>query len=232
MSRVAEHTARGPLLVDVVELTPTLRDDAVRVLAEAFLDDPAWVAIGPDRKPARLRLLLGYYEVLTGEALRWGGPHYCAVSDREVVGVALTYAEGAQFPPPRATLREAPPFIRSGPGPGLRAAYVDYVMKRAHPRDEHLLLWYLAAHPDFQRRGVGRALLLKVLGEAEDRGLPIYLDTTRLENVSYYESYGFRSTGEARLPRRARVWFMRREHRRAASAPDLEEHGNIHGRRG
>jgi ribosomal protein S18 acetylase RimI-like enzyme len=204
---------REPATVEVAELTPHMRRHAVRVLADAFLHDPAWVAIGPRSATARWRLLQRYYEIVVGEALRWGGPHWCALRNGTVVGVALTYADGTRFPAPYATLREAPPFLLAGPGPGLRAAYVDHVMKRAHPRHAHLLLWYLAAHPDFQHQGVGRALLQRVIAEAERRELPIYLDTTKPENSAYYMSFGFRQTGDARLPRDARVWFMYRDNK-------------------
>ena len=125
-----------------------------------------------------------------------------------VAGVALTYADGLRFAPPRATLREALAFLPAGPGPSLRGAYVDFVMKRAHPRDAHVLLWYLAARPDIQRQGVGRALLDRVRAGAQRSGLPIYLDTTKFENVDYYRSHGYSKIGEARLLRGARVWFM------------------------
>ncbi len=204
---------REPARIEVAELTPPLRRDAVRVLADAFLHDPAWVAIGPRRTAVRARLLQRYYEIVVGEALRWGGPHWCALRNGAVVGVALTYTDGTRFPPPYATLREAPPFLLAGPGPGLRAAYVDHAMKRAHPRHAHLLLWYLAAHPDSQRQGIGRSLLQHVIAEAKHRELPIYLDTTKLENIAYYTSFGFQQIGDTRLPRNARAWFMHRDNK-------------------
>jgi ribosomal protein S18 acetylase RimI-like enzyme len=212
-STAAVQSTAGPVdaanpRFEIVELEASRRAEAARVLAKAFLDDPAWVAIGPRRGPSRLRLLSRYYNVLVGEALRWGGPNWCAISAGAVAGVALTYADGLRFPPPRATLREAPPFLAAGPGPSLRGAHVDFVMKRAHPRDAHVLLWYIAARPDLQRQGVGLALLETVRAEARQAGLPIYLDTTKPENVGYYQSHGYRNIGEARLPRGARVWFM------------------------
>ena len=205
---------------EIVELEQSRRAEAVRVLVEAFLDDPAWVAIGPRREPARRRLLTRYYNVLVGEALGWGGPNWCAISAGAVAGVALTYADGLRFPPPRATLREAPAFVPAGLGPSLRGAYVDFVMKRAHPRDAHVLLWYLAARPDIQRQGVGRALLDRVRAGAQRSGLPIYLDTTKFENVGYYRSHGYSKIREARLLRGARVWFM---HHDGGADPDGAE---------
>ncbi len=197
--------------LEIIELPEALRAQAAQVLAGAFLDDPAWVAIGPRRVAARRRLLERYYGVLVGEALRWAGPSWCVMDERSVVGVALTYAEGLRFPPPRATLREAPPFLLAGPGPGLRGAWVDAVMKRHHPHHPHLFLWYLAAHPDHQRQGIGSMLLDHVLGEAQVADRPIYLDTTNPTNVPYYRSHGYREIGNARLLRGATAWFMQHD---------------------
>ena len=201
-------TSRTTRRFEVTELPGRLRAQAVEVLAGAFLHDPAWVAIGPRGVPARRRLLERYYDILVGEGMRWGGPNWCVIHQRSVVGVALTYANGLRFPPPRATLHEAPPFLLAGPGPGLRGAWVDSVMKRHHPHHEHLLLWYVAAHPSRQRQGIGRALLDRVRSEAIRARRPIYLDTTKPENVPYYESQGYRQIGHARLLRGATVWFM------------------------
>jgi GNAT superfamily N-acetyltransferase len=205
MEGATSSTARR---FEIRELPEALRTQAVEVLAAAFLNDPAWVAIGPRRVPARRRLLDRYYDILVREALRWGGPSWCVIHECSVVGVALTYANGLRFPPPLAMLREAPPFLLAGPGPGLRAAWVDSVMKRHHPHDEHLLLWYLAAHPSMQRQGIGRMLLDHIRGEASRAHRAIYLDTTKPENVPYYESHGYREIGHAQLLRGATVWFM------------------------
>ena len=112
---------KQPATVELAELTPPLRHDAVRVLADAFLHDPAWVAIGPRRDPARGRLLQRYYGIVVGEALRWGGPHWCALRNGTVVGVALTYADGTRFP---AAVCDAARGRRrsSGPGPARPCA--------------------------------------------------------------------------------------------------------------
>ncbi len=193
---------------EVTELLASQRGQAREVLARAFLHDPAWVAIGPTRLAARRRLLERYYSILLGEGLRWGGPNWCVIRERSVVGVALTYANGLGFPPPRAMLREAPPFLLAGPAPGLRGAWVDWVMKRHHPQHEHVWLWYLAAEPSQQRQGIGRALLDHVRREAQRAQRPIYLDTTKPENVPYYQSHGYQQLGHAQLLRGATAWFM------------------------
>ena len=197
--------------VEVEDLTPRHRAEASRMYTDAFLDDPAWRAIGPSRDSARRRLLHGFYRRAVGEGLRHGGPSWCAVRGEAVLGAAVTFGDGLRYPPPRATLVEAPPFILAGPAAALRSARADSVMKRARPREPHLYLWLLAADPTAQRRGVGRALMQRVLGAAREREVPVYLETTKTENLPYYGSFGFRVIGEAPLPRSARVWFLWRD---------------------
>lgn len=187
-----------------------LRRSAAAVLAAAFLDDPVWVAIGPRLRPLRRRMLRSFFGIALREALRFGGPSWCALHEGRVVGAAVTFGDGTCFPPPHAGVLESPPFLLAGPGPALRGARVAAVMQRAHPSDPHLYLWFLAAHPDAQRTGVGRALMERVLEEADSRGIPAYLETTRPENVPYYRSHGFHVVGQEQLPRGPRMWFMAR----------------------
>jgi ribosomal protein S18 acetylase RimI-like enzyme len=187
-----------------------LRRSAASVLAEAFVDDPVWVAIGPRLRPLRRRMLRSFFGLALMEALRFGGPSWCAVREGRVVGAAVTFGDGTRFPPPHAGVVESPPFLLAGPGPALRGVRVATAMERVHPRDPHLYLWFLAAHPSAQRAGVGRALMRHVLEEADARELPVYLETTRPENVPYYRSFGFAVADEEALPPGARMWFMAR----------------------
>jgi GNAT superfamily N-acetyltransferase len=89
----------------------------------------------------------------------------------------------------------------------VRGLRTSAVQDRGHPREQHVFLWFLAAHPAHQRKGVGRALLERVFADAE---APVCLDTANPANVPYYASFGFEELGSAPLPRGARMWFMRR----------------------
>lgn len=209
-------TRRGqPLEIAPLERGGRRRATAA-VLAAAFLDDPVWIAIGPRATPLRRSMLRAFFGVALREALRFGGPSWCAMREGRVVGAAVTFRDGERFPPPHAALVESPPFLLAGPGPAVRGSRVGAVMERAHPREPHLYLWFLAAHPSAHREGVGRALMERVLEEAGGPGLPVYLETTRAENVPYYGSFGFHVAGEEDLPRDAHMWFMWRE---APTAP-------------
>lgn len=194
--------------LEVAELSRGARREAARLLTDAFLDDPAWVGIGPDHVGLRRAVLRCYYGAALVEALRWGGPSWCARRDGRALGIAIAWSDGETFPAAWATALEAPAFVLAGPPTMLRGLRADSVMKRAHPHEPHLYLWFLAAHPSAQRQGVGRALMNRVLEQAAARDVPIYLETTKPENVPYYRSFGFAVIDEAALPRGARIWFM------------------------
>ncbi|GAA4190968.1 hypothetical protein GCM10023074_08430 [Microbispora amethystogenes] len=68
--------------------------------------------------------------------------------------------------------------------------------------------------PEFQGRGLGGAVLLPGLEEAERAGYPAFLETSSERNVAFYERHGFRVTADVRLPDNGpRTWCMRRDPR-------------------
>lgn len=178
-------------MIEVRPLARAERGRAREVLTEAFTDDPVWRAIGPDRRAHRRLVQRGWFHTALWRAARWGNPTRAAVRDGRVDGVAVCF-DGEDFPAPApAEWLGTAPFVAAGPLPGLRALRVDQAMAGNHPHEPHLYLWLLAAHPDAQRRGVGRALLQDVAREADERELPVYLETFTPANVPYYASFGF-----------------------------------------
>ena len=187
-------------------------DAAAQIFADAFLDDPGWVAVGPDRRRRRHGVLRRFHRTALDVVQRYGGPSYGAFEEERLVGVAATFAAGL-YPPPqlRTTLKFLPGFLAAGPGPIVRGLRFSAIQESGHPHDEHVYLWFLAVAPRHQRGGVGRALLARVYEEAtEEATAPVYLDTANPANVPYYVSNGFEELGKAAGPRGATMWFMRR----------------------
>ena len=54
----------------------------------------------------------------------------------------------------------------------------------------------LATHPDWQRQGLGAALMEVVFEIAAVDGLPCYLETEKAELVGYYRHHGFEVRSE------------------------------------
>jgi GNAT superfamily N-acetyltransferase len=183
-------------------------DAAARVITDALLEDPGWLAVGPDHRAQRRAVALRYHRAALAVTHRFGGPVYGTTGpNNELTGVAATFAAG-RYPPPAWTLAKfVPGFLLAGPGPMVRGLRFSAIQDKGHPAEEHVFLWFLAVDPNHQRKGIGRLLLARVFEEA---AAPVYLDTSNPANVPYYASFGFEEIGRAPLPRGATLWFMRR----------------------
>jgi ribosomal protein S18 acetylase RimI-like enzyme len=198
-------------MIDVTALSDVLGRDVARILTDAFLDDPGWRDVGPERERHRRLVMWLYHRALRRKALRWGHPSYAAFRDGRLAGVAVTFDSEAWPPPePVSTLLDVPAFVLAGPFAAVRGARADATMKRAHFDAPHVYLWQLAVDPQVQRCGVGRALMARVSAHADAAQLPVYLETAKPENVAYYRSLGFVETGREKLPRGAPLWLMLR----------------------
>ena len=194
--------------MEIRPLESSRYDAAAVLLADAFIDDPGWVAVGPDRRAKRYGVLRRFHRTALDVTHRYGRPIYGAFDDGRLVGTAVTFGVGL-YPPPaiRSTLRFFPGFLSAGPAPIIRGLRFSVIQEKGHPHDEHVYLWFLAVDPQHQRGGIGRALLARVYEEAD---APVYLDTANPANVPYYASNGYEEIGKAAGPRGAAMWFMRR----------------------
>jgi GNAT superfamily N-acetyltransferase len=188
-------------------LTRAEHREAARLITEALLHDPGWLAVGPRRTGHRRHVATRFHRAALEVTELYGGPIYGAFRNDHLAGVAVTFAPG-RYPPPRRTdARYLSAFLAAGPGPIVRGLRTGAVQERGHPADEHVYLWFLAVDPARQRAGVGRALLARVIDDAE---APVYLDTSNPDNVPYYAANGFEEIGRGVLPRNTPMWFMRR----------------------
>src|SRR5215218_8518082 len=83
-------------------LEPTQYPEAARVITDALLHDPGWVAIGPTNTRHRRFVMLRYHRAVLKITHRYGRPIYGAFKDDKLVGVAATFAAG-RYPPPQHT---------------------------------------------------------------------------------------------------------------------------------
>jgi GNAT superfamily N-acetyltransferase len=197
-----------------VEVRPLARDEeraAADVLADAFMDDPGWSAVGPRKASRRRKMLQRFFRAHMGVARRWGGPTYGAFDGGAApVGALISFAEGRFPPPPQSMLLEAPGMVAAGPGTVIRALRGQAALEAGHPDEPHVFVSMLGVHPDRQRTGAGRALLGRVLADADAREVQVYLDTANPDNLPYYGSFGFERQGDAPLPRGATIWYLLR----------------------
>jgi ribosomal protein S18 acetylase RimI-like enzyme len=197
--------------MEVLDLPPDRFDEAAPVMADAFVDDPGWTAVGPDDTERRRRYIRRVCRGSLAVVARQGGRIWHVQQDGRVAGVLSSLGPG-QWPPPhlRSIATQALGPILAGPAVLWRSLSADSTVDAGHPEDPHLFVWMLTVAPDFQRAGVGRALLTHAIGRAEEAGVFTYLNTANPANLPYYASFGFELTGERDLPRGASVWFMNR----------------------
>jgi GNAT superfamily N-acetyltransferase len=122
----------------------------------------------------------------------------------------VAYGPEARHGTALLTAAGSPGAILAGPVAGIRALRADATMSAGHPHEPHVFVSLLAADPRHQRGGRGRALLSAAIAEAQDAGVPTYLNTANPANLPYYGSFGFTIVGEAVLPRGAPLWHLLR----------------------
>ena len=91
------------------------------------------------------------------------------------------------------------PIRRSrAPSPELlqRFELLGPMMAENTPSEEHWYLQLLATHPDWQRQGLGAALMAVQFERADAEGRPCHLETETPENVAYYRRHGFEVRSE------------------------------------
>lgn len=103
------------------------------------------------------------------------------------------------FPPHDPHLAD-PEWIDVGPPPTAamiaRFELLRPLMRAHKPTEPHWYLQLLGTHPDWQRRGLGAALMQVVFDQADPAGVGCYLETERPELVAYYRHHGFEVTAE------------------------------------
>lgn len=179
---------------DVRELSATL--------GRAFHDDPVamWILSDEKSRTARLRR---FFATMTRH-------HHLAGGGVDVASDGPGIAAAALWDPPnrwehsiREQLIMAPSFIL---GFGLRLAVgrkltqLLQLMEREHPEEPH---WYLAtigSDTNVRGRGFGQALMRSRLDRCDAEHCPAYLESSKPDNLPYYERFGFTVTGEIILP--------------------------------
>jgi GNAT superfamily N-acetyltransferase len=97
--------------------------------------------------------------------------------------------------PPEALLAELGE-LRAAHPPEMheRTALLQETMRAHRPSEPHWYLNILATHPDWQRQGLGLAVMEDVRRRCDEDGLGQYLETATDEDVAYYRGRGFEVT--------------------------------------
>ena len=203
-----DDSAPPPHRVTVRRATARDIDAACAVLADAFADSP-WTrwTVDADRHGERIEAL----QRLAMERLALPfGEVWVACEGLVIVGVAMWMPPNVEVP--ADVLLGVDPIQEELEGARHEASRTaEAAAAHLRPAEPHYFLGTVGVRRNRQRRGIGAALLQPVLGRAVAEAAWVYLETSTLENVAFYERLGFTVTGEQEIPDAGpHVWAMMR----------------------
>ncbi|MEU5739259.1 GNAT family N-acetyltransferase [Streptomyces tendae] len=184
------------------------RDLVVRLLDEAFQDDPvsSWVFPGEEyRRRTHHRLMAVFADAVFADG------RVDLTEDGAACALWLPVPAGEQ-----TDAEDVPAQIREAVDPeNERVELIARLTDGIHPTGRaHEYLWMIGVVPGRQGEGLGTALIGSVLDRCDREGLPAYLEASSARGKVLYERLGFEFTGRALdLPDGPRMWPMWREPR-------------------
>jgi len=82
-------------------------------------------------------------------------------------------------------------------------------IKKLQPQKPMNYLWFIGVDPQEQGNGIGSQLMKEVIDHSEEMQKPIYLETSTLSNLPWYEKFGFKIYDELNLS--YKLYFLNRE---------------------
>jgi GNAT superfamily N-acetyltransferase len=181
-----------------------------RTLGRAFDDDPVMAHLVP-RDARRHTERLARFMVLGTKSAVADGTVY---TTDELSGGAVWRAPGRWKVPFRQLVTDLPGFLRALGRRVPTGMATLQLLERHHPTEPHWYLEILGTEPAEQGKGIGSALMAPVLERCDTEGLPAYLESSKEQNIPFYERHGFRTTGELTLPKGGpALWPMWRDPR-------------------
>lgn len=168
-------------------MTRTSDRRIVTILTNAFEDNQSvnYIVKQDQRRLNRIRWLMRY-AVATGEDFGkvWLSP--------DLRAGAVTILPGAKRTTVASVRRDVALALLST---GLRNVYKtlrrEARIKALHPKEPFCHLWFLGVEKEMQGQGIGSRLLQRILDHYDAQQRAVYLETSTLRNVPWYEKFGF-----------------------------------------
>jgi len=173
-------------------------DDTRRVLVAAFASDPTIRYVCDAESDGFERRLHALYASLVRLQCDSGEPRLGVVDGGSLVAVCHLLRPAARMP----LWADATHALRLawwlGPGALMRGARFVRAAARCHPATPHYYVVSIGVDPARQGHGHGGVLLraIHARSEADPTSAGVALDTQNPRNVTLYERFGYRVTGE------------------------------------
>jgi GNAT superfamily N-acetyltransferase len=173
--------------------------DMSHTLARAFCDDPVMIWLLPNEKARAAQTYRFFATMIRHHHLARRGVEV-ACGEGGIGGAALWDPPNRWQETGWAHLAMIPTFIRVFGPCSTRWRAMQELMKRAHPEEPHWYLAVIGSDPTVRGQGFGQALMRSRLDRCDAQYCPAYLESSKPENVPYYERFGFTLTREIELP--------------------------------
>lgn len=141
---------------------------------------------------------------------------------------AVTALEAAAFPAAEAAAREAFAYrietfperffvaeaegkiigLVNGCASSLPVIADDLFEPQGHePAGKNQMVFGLAVHPDYRRKGIAAALLQRLIGFSRETAMERVILTCKAEKISYYSKFGFQNRGVSQSTHGGAVWY-------------------------
>lgn len=185
-----------------IDVRPAKKSDLTALgatLGRAFYDDPVsmWMLPDADTRTAQL----SKYFATSTRYHHLGGGGVEIACDGTSVGAAALWDPPNQWKQSKASqLRMLPALIWSFGLKISRGRTISDLLEENHPEEPHWYLAVIGSDPSARGKGFGQAVMRSRLDRCDAEHAPAYLESSKLENVPYYERFGFQVTGEITLP--------------------------------
>jgi ribosomal protein S18 acetylase RimI-like enzyme len=163
------------------------RKSAVDILADSFIDNRSvnYVVRQDSRKKERIRGLMEYsFDICNAFGEVW-------ISDDGKACALILLPDKKTFSI-RALLWDVELAISVIGLRKVRAVMErEHRIKSFHPKEPICYLWFIGVNPSQQHKGIGSAFIQEVIEECERKKRPIYLETSVLRNLPWYQKFGF-----------------------------------------
>lgn len=173
------------------------------VLGQAFFDDPVAIHLFPDPTTRAER-----YARFSRLAIDAFAASAYVVTEPEIRTAAIWQAPRPSSVGLLHQLRLIASFLDVARTGFLRAMRMGELMSRHHLREPHWYLAVLGTVPHAQRTGLASAILAPVLERCDRDRMPAYLESSKRENIPFYQKHGFEVVDELVIPDGPSLWPM------------------------
>ncbi len=188
------------------------KDRIIEILTNSFDDNKStnWVVKNDKHRVSRIQKLMLYaYDLCEKQ----NGTH---ISDDQNGAVIYDYPVTSKYTLVRLLKDISFIFNVIGPERLIKVLKREGYIKKHHPKENFIYLWFLGVSSEHQGKGTGSKLLSELVDVADKKKLSIYLETSNPRNLELYKRFGFSIYHEWNTDFIGfSIWFMRRDSKKS-----------------